>query len=1017
MVTTANITQASTTLSPINSRPCQTSCSFNEISRKVLRANYPSPVRSNNNSPIGSININNNGPDIDQILEVLISTNLNTSNTFDHDLLELLVSGCHAINPGEEHVASKFSRIVFTFCSKRMVNLNGNINGNKTPLELLINFLLNAFTNATQNLYAVDILRALSQVLLENGANCQKLHGKILQTLLPIAKYDNPNYEIRRMAINCLGNICSRSGTKLQGKYKSIYEVLLGNLSTGVINNDDSAFLKVISSTLRSLQLVINEDKSVLVEPFGPTIEAIKKCIFFNIEELKESAQNLDQTRTGSNMRKNSNPTSPTRSMHVRTRSLGRKWTSSDSELSDGEYTITHRRQEDSRIRQNALGCLQSIARSSPKLLYPHWSHFLPDTHASLSTAPSLFTLITYETMPAIRITACSVIMTMIDSSKQYLAAADDREIKSSFTSLSAKLGAIVRELHAGLLQILAKENQNNILIYLLKCCNVLVNNTTYERLSGGYLSRLYYAITRFLNSEDVNVRIITMTLISNIVECKSCVEEVDNILRAPIINDGGSSHSKISKYGKNKEVVNLLTFLVKLIGSVDQPPSIRIESWGVLCACARTHFVLISPMWLQINPLIESDLKVEDVNIRTAAMNFLVEYARELAAVCGSRQNDSEEDGIVIQQFQNVVMPEVFQWWTTVLSNHIQVTSVDKCHAVRALSCDFIACIPANIFSSLPSEKKNLCIKILLGFAKDESQNVRAAACRGLGVYILFPELQQDTKFASDMAFTAIQQMSDSNLLVRVRSSWALGNLCDTMVILSNPENNNVRNTNLNEFLINVMWVKIVKAGLSASNDNDKVKPNGVRTLGSIIHVSPTNFLIREERGLIKEVVQVLIKNFESGSLKVRWNACYAAANMLRNPNIPIGLKTNSWSTLLYESLIRVVQTSKNFKVRINACLALATPMTREKYGDITILCKILHAIVSSIENVDNLSNTGFCEVKYQDQLRIQLLATYNHLINIANSGDQRFIEPFIERVNQWSANRNGHSNVIKRQ
>ncbi|CAG8856132.1 37023_t:CDS:2, partial [Gigaspora margarita] len=76
-------------------------------------------------------------------------------------------------------------------------------------------------------------------------------------------------------------------------------------------------------------------------------------------------------------------------------------------------------------------------------------------------------------------------------------------------------------------------------------------------------------------------------------------------------------------------------------------------------------------------------------------------------------------------------------------------------------------------------------------------------------------------------------------------------------------------RNANLNEFLINVLWAKIVKAGLSAASDNDKVRPNGVRTLGSIIHVLPTNFIIREERGLIKEVVMALIKNFESGSLK----------------------------------------------------------------------------------------------------------------------------------------------------
>jgi hypothetical protein len=34
-------------------------------------------------------------------------------------------------------------------------------------------------------------------------------------------------------------------------------------------------------------------------------------------------------------------------------------------------------------------------------------------------------------------------------------------------------------------------------------------------------------------------------------------------------------------------------------------------------------------------------------------------------------------------------------------------------------------------------------------------------------------------------MALSVIQQMTDQNILVRVRSSWALGNLCDTMVLL----------------------------------------------------------------------------------------------------------------------------------------------------------------------------------------------------------------------------------------
>ncbi|CAG8718937.1 35340_t:CDS:2, partial [Gigaspora margarita] len=55
---------------------------------------------------------------------------------------------------------------------------------------------------------------------------------------------------------------------------------------------------------------------------------------------------------------------------------------------------------ENSQIRSNAVGCLQSVARAAPKLLYPHWNHLLPDSHASMPSTSSLFTLIQYEAMP-----------------------------------------------------------------------------------------------------------------------------------------------------------------------------------------------------------------------------------------------------------------------------------------------------------------------------------------------------------------------------------------------------------------------------------------------------------------------------------------------------------------------------------------------------------------------------------------------------------------------------------------
>src|SRR5437016_4895279 len=60
-------------------------------------------------------------------------------------------------------------------------------------------------------------------------------------------------------------------------------------------------------------------------------------------------------------------------------------------------------------------------------MMYQYWSHFLPYTEPSETSLPSLFTIITCEPIHTVRISACSVITTMIDGSKQYLAAADDR--------------------------------------------------------------------------------------------------------------------------------------------------------------------------------------------------------------------------------------------------------------------------------------------------------------------------------------------------------------------------------------------------------------------------------------------------------------------------------------------------------------------------------------------------------------------------------------------------------------
>ena len=50
----------------------------------------------------------------------------------------------------------------------------------------------------------------------------------------------------------------------------------------------------------------------------------------------------------------------------------------------------------------------------------------------------------------------------------------------------------------------------------------------------------------------------------------------------------------------------------------------------------------------------------------------------------------------------------------------------------------------------------------------------------------------------------------------------------------------------------------------------NTKCRSNGVRALGNIFNVLPKEWIQAEIEGLIKEIIEVLIKNINTGPVKV---------------------------------------------------------------------------------------------------------------------------------------------------
>ncbi|RUP45427.1 hypothetical protein BC936DRAFT_148199 [Jimgerdemannia flammicorona] len=1079
---------------------------------------YPDPFVTHSQKiwRVAALDENTVPTNLDAALNAFLDAEYPVKDVGDQAFADLLIAGCKVVATKDRVLCPKFCKLIFIVCNKqiKIVHLR------QQTLETLLLYLLKGLKDtADQAETRVDMLRALSTLLFENTTNTLKHTDSLLTAILPLAHRDTRPLEVRRMAINCLGNMCAGAGSKLQPHYPRIYETLVGNIHvvggtfsvSAALNFADPGVRKIASSTLRALQLLLIEDSKLIVSPQFDTIEIVRTFVFYHVDHPGYGQAYADYRRGSdadsplspstsltllsprNSASTSGNPAARRPSFQVKPLLAKRGPTSSDSEMSDGDSISGQTRQrDDARIRINALGCLQTIAKTSPRALYPHWTKFIPDTPTAVFSSPtihtpqppSLFTVLARDPAHTVRAAACNALVAILDGAKQYLSVAAERDVKlsSSFTSLSEKMASITRELHVGLARAMDRETHQAVLVLLFKCIRVLVENCSYDRLSPGYLSKLYNVLVGYQSTSVPVIRAASLNALASIVDAKSGQDEVGDLIQRESI-DPPLTIAKPSLSDTKKR--NLPRLLRAIVAAPDEPATVRVEAWSVFCACARTQAAVVRcggrgerlilgwtgwnsgticnlmvccgrNTWTEMEPTLRVALADVDPSIRTAALTFMEAYAKALAesVVEGEDRVRTEHLDHPVQAFRDLTKENCSDFSpyfipTTVndpfhllldiaravvergpgplrpallrgqvrarprsgLRLHIQHARRDLCGIDGKGTCSFMASRTKTfvLIGASISHQKNrqiLCVVLLLGLASDDDANVRAAVCRALGVFILFPDLREDSLFITDMAIAVLQQLSDKNVLVRVRASWALGNLCDALVL---QKHQNV-STDISEYLSQDLWLKIVRASLTISADNDKLKPNGVRALGSIMCVSPAAYIMRDNGSLMREVVGGLMKNVEAGSLKVRWNACHAASNMLLNPDLPVGMTAHPvtgephlapWTNPLYDSLLKSLRQCKNFKVRINAALALASPARRERFGDAAGYARVIEAVVDAMEHVEDVAErTSFVEMKYVEQFREQLVATIIHLDKLATTADRETSRAVFDRA-----------------
>ncbi|KAI9206071.1 armadillo-type protein [Polychytrium aggregatum] len=793
---------------------------------------------------------------------------------------------------------AELCRLIMAVFSTKAIPLNESYG--QHALLNSIDFLLGQL--GSSRIDSAALLKTLGVLLFENSVLYQQQHTKLVGTLVPLVS--DSSVEVQRMAIVCLGNICAKLGTKSHAVGIEINRVLMAKLAAFDGTEKIMQSIKLLVSLLKAINFTLADNKALVAESLPQLLPVVHLCCF------------------------------PQVNLTILTGMIGWGKTgiiSSDSELSDSEAGSSKQALL-TRLQQTAMMTLFSLAKTTPKLLYPHWSKFLPE---HLPTTPNLVShmILNADEPIKLRILACDVIMAMLDGSKQYLSVASESTGKTPYTSLSQKLADQIRDLHLSLIRAL-QTVPRPVYPHVIKTLNALVQNCAYDRLATDYRNELYQAVCVDLQGSDVHAKTAVLELLGSLVDAEMVLNE--------------ASRSLVSM----DELVGQVTVLT-------QPQihlAVRAAAFEFLCAVARSTHDDLKMRWISLDDTIFNSAKDSLEAIRVAALKLLEQYLHSTRA--GEEWSSSPE------------------WWVNMLTRYIQPALNDPFYAVRALGCDILSNVPEKAFEGFEPKQQYAFLTLALGMAQDDDSPVVAAACRTLGVYVLYEPLAQDMEFVLDVASTVTPHVSSSSLPVRIRASWALANVAEVLATRF-PEAQDVESSALTEELV----ADMIKTSIVAAKDNDKCRSSGVRAIGNLVLASSRLFLSRERESLVKASVQVVIKNIESGTVKTRWNACYAVSNMLAHSDFPIG--TTTWTPMLYQALFTAIQKSKNFKVRINATLALMKPRQRGWFGTRRsgLLRTALVTLTEAMEGINDFGEVDFGEFKYQEHLGNQLRATFDHL------------------------------------
>ncbi|XP_059614918.1 HEAT repeat-containing protein 6 [Phlebotomus argentipes] len=684
----------------------------------------------------------------------------------------------------------------------------------------------------------------------------------------------------------------------------------------------------------------------------------------------------------------------------------------SESELSDsaGGKFAPDIRQKKFRVRLAAIQLIGNVAKAvDQRTMFGYWHCLFAAKDISLDKC------VLRDPSHRCRICALQTISSLLHDSKKYIYQAESTESSSSFTPFSVALGNMILELYKSLFQALDTESLSPLIVQILKCLIVLIPATPFHRLKPGIVTEIVRHVRKLVDHWEATIKLFAFRVMGFIISITDITPEIvqcigvktlsvrkvtEDIHKVYLADDGEEEVIECEEAEEEEETEqkplerdeksesNMSWILEALLSSI-RIGSVEIQSeCFTLLAAMSAHMEMLLEHLKPVAEAIRSGLGDSSQTIVTnsaKALDFIAHSVTQYF-LNGSGKMSSELESAV--ELWLIVLPSV--------TEQLQGSVV----TIKIICCDALSNIGGHVYEALPRDKQFLVLSLLHGNTSNNETIVRASACRALSVFAQFPSLRDDLVFVENTAEMVADLVPVGEELSRVKAAWALGNITDIQHLKSDSPLDRLRDD---------LLMKMLRISIGACEDQYKVRYNIVRAIGNLL------FLVREDllsqpawQDLVRTVVECLIVNARDVKYtKVRWNACYALGNMMRNPCFytDTAVKRLNWQTRVFPTLCDLIVKNPNFKVRINATVALGTVPRREDYGQHFV--GVWAALTQALEQADNL--VDFTEYKHRDNLMDQLCLTLAHLLMCTGGADlvamQEQLMPRVEMTRvHWS-------------